>query len=332
VLCRLVDTDHFSREEALATLKQLYKWVDTKDGNLLKYLHFHGGIIKVLDFLTATMNDVNCTGDIRFNCIGWAARVIRCVAQKGVYAADNKDIILKILASALDYGGLDVLVNASEEYIGGNNAVELNALSAVWCALLHIYLLSLKNECIMKEKANAVFETGIDVFSHLKLVSIGNASSSLLGIIFNTLETIVRKQYVTKNFIQTNHFISKCLDVFKKDNGTWKDDKEVFPQPAARAISFFSSWRYFDLFNGDSDYGMILSFCAFALKTFGTDKVIRNSGIRFLNASFSFVRNRNIIKRSGFMEALGFLLGSNEIDEDEKRRFGALIGKIATLP
>ena len=100
------------------------------------------------------------------------------------------------------------------------------------------------------------------------------------------------------------------------------DDGELFLERCRRKGN---------LLNGDSDYELILSFYAFALKTFGTDKVIRASGIRFLSASFSFVRNKNIIKRSKCMEALGFLLGSNAIDEDEKREVGALIGTIATL-
>ena len=86
------------------------------------------------------------------------------------------------------------------------------------------------------------------------------------------------------------------------------------------------------MLNGDSDYELILSFYVFALKTFGMDKSIRDGVIDLLTNSFSFVRNKSIIKRSGCMEALGPLLGSNEIDADEKRIVGALIGKIATLP
>lgn len=82
----------------------------------------------------------------------------------------------------------------------------------------------------------------------------------------------------------------------------------------------------------DFDYELILPFCAFAFKIFGTKELIRESGIKLVGKSFAFVRDKNIIKRSGCMGALGSLLGSNEIVEDEKQKIGALIGKIAELP
>ena len=337
--CRIVDTDKYSRAEAIGTLIKLNQWLLKNDANFLKYFHFHGGIIKVLDFVTATMNDVNCTGNIRFDCIKHAAAVIRFVVSSEAVETNNYDTILKILASAVNYGGLDILINASEEYTGGDDISALNALSTVWFALANIYEfdyigiyeLDLENE-IMKEKANAVVETGIDVLSHLKLASITDASSAVLGYIFRTFKCIAYKSYVTKDYIETNNCISKCLDVFKKNDGTWKDNKN-FERPAQHAITFLDRCHFRQrLFNGDSDYTLILSFCAFVLKNFGTNKIIRVIGTKFVNNSFSFVQDKNIIKRSGCMEALAFLLASNKIGEDEKRIVGALIGRIATLP
>ena len=332
VLCLIVETDHFSRVEAIFTLQKIYNWMHKKDANFLKHFYLQGGIIKVLDFLTVTMNDVNCTGDIRFDSIRQAARVIRCVAKAGVGAADNKDIILKILAFAVDSGGLDTLINASEEYNGGDDILQLTALADVWHALLSIYQqLPFEKDIIAKEKANALFETGIDVLSHFKLAVIDNISSNVLMIIFRTFRKIVVKNYVTKDFIQNNNCISKCLDVFKKNDGTWKDDKGD-EHPARKAILFFKSCHYYGLLNGDSDYELIFGFFAFALKTFSTNKVIRDNGISFLNASFSFLYDIDILKQSGCLEALGSILGSNEIDADEKRIVSALIGRIGALP
>ena len=258
--------------------------------------------------------------------------LIGCVAQnKGlVRAADihNKDIITNIITYGIDYGGLDVLINASEEYIGGDNYEELNAQSTVWYTLGKIYAFRLP---IIKENANAVFETGIDLLSHLKSVTAVDRSSALIGNIFCAFKTMVETNYATMMF-QTNNYISKCLDVFKKNDGTWKDNKN-FETPAQHAITFLDRCHFRQrLFNGDSDYTLILSFCAFVLKNFGTNKIIRVIGTKFVNNSFSFVQDKNIIKRSGCMEALAFLLASNKIGEDEKRIVGALIGRIATLP
>ena len=142
------------------------------------------------------------------------------------------------MPAVVDYGGLDILINASEEYIGGNNTLELHAAASVWCAFYNIYLLRSENEIIKKEKANAVFQTGIDVLPHLKLVLIDNVSSIVVGNILHTFSVIVRNKYVTKDFIQNNNCISKCLDVLKKNDGTWKDN-EGDEHPAERAISFF---------------------------------------------------------------------------------------------
>ena len=141
------------------------------------------------------------------------------------------------MPAVVDYGGLDILINASEEYIGGNDTSELKALAAVWFALSNMYESDLENE-IMKEKANAVFETGIDVLSHLKLVVIDEGSSIVVGNILYTFALIIGNKYVTKDFIQNNNCISKCVDVFKKNDGTWKDEKE-FEIPPKHAISFF---------------------------------------------------------------------------------------------
>ena len=72
-LCRIVDTDHFSLKEAIGTLQKLYRWLDTEDENFLKYFYSYGGVIKVLDFLTVTMNDAKCKGKTRSRCIGLSA-------------------------------------------------------------------------------------------------------------------------------------------------------------------------------------------------------------------------------------------------------------------
>ena len=74
--------------------------------------------------------------------------------------------------------------------------MELNVLATVWCAIFNIYLLRSETEIIKKEKANAVFETGIDVLSHLKLVLIDEGSCIVVENILHTLAVIVGTRFV----------------------------------------------------------------------------------------------------------------------------------------
>lgn len=57
-LCRIVDMDNYSREEGVAALGNISKWLGTSDTNFLKSFHVLAAGIRVLHFLTAAMNDV----------------------------------------------------------------------------------------------------------------------------------------------------------------------------------------------------------------------------------------------------------------------------------
>ena len=70
-LCKIV-SDRYSRDESLRAINHLHNWALTGDNDFFKSFHIYGGIVKVLDFLKATMNDVNCKGSIRMECIGRA--------------------------------------------------------------------------------------------------------------------------------------------------------------------------------------------------------------------------------------------------------------------
>jgi hypothetical protein len=76
-LCKIVDIVHYSRDESIRALENLHDWAFTEDADFLKSFHTYGGIAKVLDFLKATMNDGNCKGSIRMECIESAAMLFR---------------------------------------------------------------------------------------------------------------------------------------------------------------------------------------------------------------------------------------------------------------
>ena len=330
-LCRIVDTDTYSRDQGLATLQKLNKWLLQKElDDFLKSFHVLGVVIRVLDFLTATMNDVNCKGNIRSRCIGLAASVITSATFFGLNQSANKDIATKILASIVDYDGVNTLINASEEYIDKDedSISQITALENVWGALRNIIAYGSK---MSKEQAIAVFETGMDVMSFLKAF---DTALSNLGLehIFATLRSLVRQgtcigTWTTDYFLQNITTISKCLDVFKKNDGTWIDRGEAVTDWAMELFRRCSIQHLF--VNGDSDYEMLLPFYAFSLKQHAANKNVRHNAIILFRESCNAVNDKNIIKQSGVMESLAVFLGSNEIDDDKKTYVGTLIGKIA---
>ena len=345
-LCRIVDLDTYSWEQALATLKKLSKWLKQQDLDFLKSFHLFGGGVKVLDFLTSSIDDVNCKGKIRSRCIGWAASVISsavfCVEDNH---GNTEDTVTKIHASIVDYDGINTLINASEEYIGGDDFYQLYALWNIWGALRNISALDSDKKEISKEQAIAVFETGIDVMFDLKTVDTswencpsggrpknlkkrGLPSNCVLEHVFCTLNSLVHQGYLTTEYcIQNKTIVGKCLDVFKKNEGTWIDRGE--------AVTKWATSMFICCYNKrllcDSDYEILLPFYAYALKQHAANKDIRNHAIGFFSRSCAAVHDKNIIKQSGVMELLAVVLGSNEIDNDNKKKVGVLIGKIAAL-
>lgn len=240
----------------------------------------------------------------------------------------NKDVITKIVASIVDCDGVSTLINASEEYTGGSDYLELAALELVWGALQSIIIQELE---IQKEQAIAVFETSIDVMSYLKSVD-AKQSSGVLDNIFITRDRLVRQNYLTTEYcIQNETCVCKYLDVFKKHDGTWIDRGETVTQRATRLFTRCHTKKL--LVNGDADFEILLPFFAFALKQHAENQCVQRNCIQFLDASCSVVRDKNIIKRLGVMKSLAaILLTSNaRIDDDFKKIVGVLIGKIAAL-
>ena len=325
-LCRIVDTDIYSREEGLETLKTVFDWLRQLDLDFLKSFHVLGGVIRVLDFLTATMEDVHCAGNNRSECIGWAGGVITNATFLEDDHGNTEDIVTKIVASIVDYDGINTLISAIEEFTDLGGALKLAGLENVLGALRNVIA---NGSEISKEHRIAVFETCIDVMPHLKSID-ATLSNVGLGHIFVTLSNLVRQGSVTTDYFRHSlTIVSKCLDVFKKNDGTWIDRGETVTDWAI--VFFIRCYPKRLRVNDDSDYETLLHFYTFALKQHAANTHVRGNVIRFFRKSCTAVHDKNIIKQSGVMESLALFLGSNEIDDDKKKEVGVLIGKIAAL-
>ncbi|OEU07243.1 hypothetical protein FRACYDRAFT_251292 [Fragilariopsis cylindrus CCMP1102] len=325
-LCTIVDVVHDSRDESLHTLDNLYTWSFTEDADFLKSFHICGGIVKVLDFLKASMNDIHCKGSIRMRCIKNAADVISTVTHTGENN-ENKDIAAKNATTLLDCDGIDTLIAASEEYSGGGDIPQLEAVCSVWNAFKNLTCILRTDLVMIQDTALSLSDTGIDIMSQLKSVD-GDIASEILGNVFLSLNNIVLKNYITKRYFQDKEVLSKCLDIFKK-NGTWnfRIREELRMHEAAH---FFNTCRKKNLLDESLDNGMILPLLVVALKQFPSNDKIRRHALYFIDkACSSEANNKKIILKLGVMEPLGSLLASDEInDEDEKNKVRTLISKI----
>jgi hypothetical protein len=318
-LCNIIST-RYSRDEALRTLERLSKWAFTHDSDFLKSFHRYSGVVKVLDFLKKTMKDGNCIGAVRMECIKKAANVIANVTHHGGNN-ENVDIATKIATTLMECDGINTLINASEEYAGGDDVPQLKALSSVWMALRNI---TVKKDAISKDQAIAIFDTGIDIISQLKSIDIPLASSALEPV-FYTLHNIVYFNYVTKKYFQDKKIISNCLAVFKKDN-TWTCRNETLIR---LVIGFFQTCRLKNFLDKSSDYEMLLPLLVMALKEYPSNDDIRKCVLSLLYGACSTVNDKNTIVRSGAMEVLGALFTSDDINEDGKNQVRILIHNIS---
>jgi hypothetical protein len=317
-LCKIV-SDRYSRDESLRALNNLNTWALTNDSDFFKSFHTYGGIVRVLDFLKATMNDVNCKGSIRMECIESAADVISQVTF-------NNEIAAKIITTLLDCDGIDTLINASDEYIGGYDLPRLQVVNAVWCAFRYITHHILKNDSLIsQEQAIAIFDTGIDIISQLKSVG-GDIALETLEDVFYTFNSIISCDYVTKKHFQDKTFFSKCLDVFKKNDAWTCIGREDFIH---NTVEFFDSCCDKNLLDESSDYEMILPLLTVFLKKYPSNNKIREHIMNMMDRSCSTINDKKVIERSGALEVLSILLASDNInDEAEKDTVRTLIGKI----
>ena len=314
-------SDRYSREESLRALKVLYKWALTEDVDFVKLFNTYAGIVRVVDFLKATMNDTHCKGSMRMRCIENAAAVIAKIAN-----TDENEIVTKIVATLVDCDGINALIAASEEYTGGKDVPQLKAVCSVWRACRNLTCVLSCNSLMIQDTSIIIFGTGIDIMSQLKSVD-GDITSETLKHVFYTLTTIVNHDYLTKKYFQDNNILSKCLEVFKK-NGTW--NLRSCEGLILNAVDFFDMCRIKNLLDESLDYKMILPLLVVALKKFPLNYEIRCYVVSILNyACSSEANNKKSILRSGVTEPLVLLLASDEInDEDEKNKVRNLISKI----
>jgi len=213
-------------------------------------------------------------------------------------------------------------MNTSEEYDGGDDPFELEAVRSVWTAFMYITVHKIK---MSEDQASSVVDTGIDIMTHLKSVD-GDIAINIYQAVFLTLHNLVINENVNKEFFKNQNILSKCLDVFKKnDNITW-DCKTI--DLMACVTRFFIRCRQQGFFDQASDYEQLLPFIIVCVKKFPSDISIQKHTIDLLNDSCNVLNDKKIFERSGTMVVLGELLASNDVNERVKKKVRTLIHRI----
>ena len=154
-------------------------------------------------------------------------------------------------------------------------------------------------------------------------------NSSTLRNLFQILPTLIRYKHVKKTHFWDTNVLSKCLDVFKKDE-TWVDRNE---EVTASAIDFFHMCHQENLLDRGEDYEMLLPFLVIGLKKFPSNISIQSSVVWLTYGACDTIDDKRIIEKSGVIEPLAALLLLDEIDgvfEQFKMNVRKLIVTITT--
>jgi len=236
----------------------------------------------------------------------------------------NKDIVTKIVTSAIDWDVTDVLINASEEYNGGDDYFELRAVRNIWVAFVNVTDYKIK---ISEEQTFSIFDTGIDIITHLKSVDGAIAIATVtIQNVFRTFAHLVKNDIMTKKLFKDRNILSKCLDVFRKNNNTTWDCRIV--ELTNVVTKFLNHCGQKGFFDQASDYEQLLPFIIVCAKKFPSDIPIQKRTIYLLNDACDKFNDKTIIERSGAMVVLSELLASNDANEDLKNRVRTLIRQI----
>eukprot|EP00536_Pseudo-nitzschia_multiseries_P015011 jgi/Psemu1/40939/gm1.40939_g len=161
-LCKIVDTVHYSRHEAITTLTTLCHWGYADDVVFMEELLELGGIQRVLLYLKNNIGDPTC--------VAMAAKTIMSCTVRSPHhnSFENAKDIVRALTKR---GGVEILLQASEEYGGENMHSQLDALRWIWSALANVTDKSSAYEVGEQEEQQkrlvAVFKVGLDTMSKL---------------------------------------------------------------------------------------------------------------------------------------------------------------------
>ncbi|OEU08577.1 hypothetical protein FRACYDRAFT_264496 [Fragilariopsis cylindrus CCMP1102] len=311
-LYKLVDTDHYSRDESLQALHRFLQWNsirDTYSDNLQfnDYFYEYAGLQIVLDFVEKFSNDAECVE----NSIS--------VVQKMVYnqyrskPGEGTHIIFS-------HGGIEILLQSSNMLVEGNlNGPKLGALESIWNLFGDIFSYTIypsgtadrtadrtkidTTSKSFKDRFYSIVDSCLDLLTKIQ----SRDDQTSLGIMSKAFSILGKaskistdmKDSVVNGEIRKKGIIPKTVEVFKMDDGScnFRDNKLI-----RCALRMLTDLNNNNLLTQASDFQSVLPLLAVALKEF------LFTAITLLEKATDAIENKSTIEKAGVLGALVPLL------------------------
>lgn len=255
MLCHIVDLDRYSRDEIIVTMVKFNLWIDNRNIDFLESFHMHAGICKLLDCMKVTMNDDD---DIPYI---YAATILYKIIDP--FDSTNITIRTNIATSFLEYHGVDTIIEMK---------TNSHRTMGAW-GILNNLTQFIQNK-LNREQTIKIFDSALDDVTMIK--SSGKLQHGIhLCKLMDTLSHLVSKDYITKEYIRQTHSVSKILEAFKRDDGTWRNEHDI-DDPCTRsiiyvllitaAINFYSSCFKANLLDNEPDCKILFPFFVMGMK------------------------------------------------------------------
>ena len=173
-------------------------------------------------------------------------------------------------------------------------------------------IISIEGKLLNSERANSLLNAGLDIICKLKTIDTDVVSETVYNI-FTTLTGLVECDNVTNEQFEEKKVLSKCIEIFQKNDG-WHYRSESVMQ---EAIEFFDSLcRWKKLVDKDSDYELLVPLLIFGMKQFPESTSIRKNVLRLIEHACETMKNKKLIEKIA-MEGLSGLFARNDINEVE---------------
>jgi hypothetical protein len=220
VLCAIVDTDHYSRNDAIHALKNLARWGYSDNITFLSNFSELGGIQRVLLYLKNNKVDPQC--------VMISAKVIMSCTHRNPHHNNNNnqqqhENVYNIANEITRYftmrDGIRILLDAGKQYnhggsVGDHNnngnddnhdddnvvTLQLQALRWIWMVLMNVTEKSSTFDIVHKDQLLAIFDSGLETMTKLgKNLIPTNTTTTIVGVDNNNNSDVVRSPVVVRN-------------------------------------------------------------------------------------------------------------------------------------
>ena len=206
VLCAIVDTDHYSRDDAINALKNLARWGYTDNITFLSDFSELGGIQRVLLYLKNNKVDPQC--------VMIAAKVIMSCTHRNPHN-NQQDNVYNIANEITRYftmrDGIRIFLDAGKQYSNGDVSdenddvvnLQLQALRWIWMVLMNVTEKSSTFDIVNKDQLLAIFDSGLETMNKLgkNLITTTTTTTTIVDNNSNNKNNkhVVRSPVVVRN-------------------------------------------------------------------------------------------------------------------------------------